>query len=215
MAGRRLGAVLCDLDGVVRVWGDLGEVDAAHGLAVGTVAGAAFRAERLLPAVTGRVSDEQWRAAVADDLRAVCGSVERARAVVEAWGRQPFRVDAEVLALLAEARRSVPVLLVSNGTTRLEADLAALGLDTAVDAVVNTARLGVAKPDPRVCLAAAARAEVPPEQCLFIDDSPGNVAAAKALGMRGHHYRDAAGLRRELGDAGVFRPLRGTRRPPA
>ncbi len=215
MAGQRVGAVLCDVDGVLRVWGDLGAVDAAHGLPVGTVAGAAFREERLLPAVTGRVSDEEWRAAVADDLAAACGSLARARAVVADWGRQPFRVDAEVLALLGEARRRVPVLLVSNGTTRLEADLAALGLDTAVDGVLNSARLGAAKPDPQVYLAAAARAEVPPGQCLFVDDSAGNVAAAEALGMLGHHHRDAAGLRRALAAGGLLRPLREMRRHPA
>ncbi|GGR01355.1 HAD family hydrolase [Kitasatospora griseola] len=204
MTERRIDAVLCDLDGVLRIWADLAEVDTACGLPPGTVAGAAFREERLLPAVTGQVTDEQWRAAVADDLAAVCGSVERARAAVAAWGRQPSRVDAEVLALLTAARRRVPVLLVSNGTTRLEADLAALGLDTAVDAVVNTARLGVAKPDARVYLAAAARAEVPPERCLFVDDSAGNAAAAEALGMLGHHHRGAAGLRLVLAGHGLL-----------
>ncbi|MFD7642353.1 HAD-IA family hydrolase [Kitasatospora sp. NPDC059795] len=204
MTDRPIRAVLCDLDGVLRIWGDLAEVDAAHGLPAGTVAGAAFRAERLLPAVTGLVTDEQWRAAVADDLAAVCGSAERGRAVAAAWGRQPSWVDPEVLALLAEARRSVPVLLVSNGTTRLEADLAALGLDTAVDAVLNTARLGAAKPDARVYLAAVERAQVPPSHCLFVDDSAGNVAAAEALGMRGHHHRGAAGLRRALTDGGLL-----------
>ncbi|MFD8594745.1 HAD-IA family hydrolase [Kitasatospora sp. NPDC059646] len=204
MVGRRVGAVLCDLDGVVRVWGDLGEVDAVHGLPAGTVAGAAFREERLAPAVTGRVTDEEWRAAVADDLAAVCGSAARARAVVADWGRQPSRVDAEVLALLGAARRRAPVLLVSNGTTRLEADLAALGLDTAVDGVLNTARLGVAKPDARVYLAAAELADVPPGQCLFVDDSAGNVAAAEALGMLGHHHRGAAGLRRALAAGGLL-----------
>ena len=203
MTDRQIDAVLCDLDGVLRIWADLGEVDAAYGLPAGTVAGAAFRDERLLPAVTGLVTDEQWRAGVAEDLVAVCGSAERAGAVVAAWGRQPFRVDAEVVALLAEVRRRVPVLLVSNGTTRLEADLAALGLDTAVDGVVNTARLGAAKPDARVYLAAAARAEVPPGRCLFVDDSAGNVAAAEALGMLGHRHRDAAGLRAALSGHGL------------
>ncbi|MFJ5230655.1 HAD-IA family hydrolase [Kitasatospora sp. NPDC088391] len=206
MAERRVGAVLCDLDGVVRVWADLAEVDAAFGLAPGTVGGAAFRAGRLLPAITGVVTDRQWREAVAGDLVAVCGSAGRAREVVAAWGRQPSRVDAEVVALLGAVRRSVPVVLVSNATDRLEADLAALGLDAEVDAVVNTARIGFAKPDARVFAAAAAAAGVPVERCLFVDDTAGHVAAAVALGMHGHHHRGADGLRAALAGHGLLRP---------
>ncbi|QKW20200.1 HAD-IA family hydrolase [Kitasatospora sp. NA04385] len=205
MAERRVGAVLCDLDGVLRIWADLTEVDLARGLPPGTVGAAAFRPERLLPAVTGLVSDEQWRAAVAADLVAACGSAAAARAAVAAWGRQPSRVDADVLALVAGVRRGgVPVVLVSNGTTRLEADLAACGLDTAVDAVLNTARFGHAKPDPRVYLAAAGLAGVPVERCLFVDDSAGNVAAATALGMHGHRHAGADGLRAVLDGHGLL-----------
>lgn len=43
----------------------------------------------------------------------------------------------------------------SNATTRLEDDIAAFGLTDAFDVVVDTARLGVANPDPRVFEAAA------------------------------------------------------------
>ncbi|GLW53886.1 HAD-IA family hydrolase [Kitasatospora phosalacinea] len=205
MAERRIGAVLCDLDGVLRIWSDLADVDLERGLPPGTVGGAAFRAERLLPAVTGLVSDEEWRAAVAADLATACGSAEAAREAVAAWGRQPVRTDVEVLALVSEVRRGgVPVVLVTNGTTRLEADLAAHGLDAAVDAVLNTARFGHAKPDPRVYLAAAELAGVPVERCLFVDDSAGNVAAATALGMHGHHHRGADGLRAALGGYGLL-----------
>ncbi|MFE6097326.1 hypothetical protein ACFQ7M_35900 [Streptomyces massasporeus] len=45
------------------------------------------------------------------------------------------------------------VALVSNGTT--EQGLALQGLDAVADTVVNTARIGVAKPDPRVYRIAA------------------------------------------------------------
>ncbi|MEV7214267.1 HAD-IA family hydrolase [Kitasatospora cineracea] len=203
MAGQRIGAVLCDLDGVLRIWADLADVDRAHGLAPGTVAAAAFRPERLLPAVTGQVGDGQWRALVAEDLAVRCGSAEVARAAVADWGRQPFRVDEQVRELLAVARRSVPVVLVSNGTTALEGDLAGLGLDAAFDAVVNSARVGVAKPDPRIFLAAAERVGVPPRDCLFVDDTAGHVAAAAALGMSGHHHRGASGLSAAFGGHGL------------
>ncbi|GAA2744985.1 HAD-IA family hydrolase [Kitasatospora cinereorecta] len=197
MGGETFEAVLCDLDGVLRLWDPDGMtgLDRQYGLPEGSLAAAAFRAERLLPAVTGAVTDEQWRAAVAGDLAEPCGSAGRAAELVAAWGRQANEVDHEVLALLTAVRRRMPVVLVSNATTRLERDLTALGLDTAVDAVVNTARIGVAKPDERVYRIAAERAGVPPQRCLFVDDTPANVVAARAVGMTGHHYRDPAGLR--------------------
>lgn len=198
MTAGAVRAVLCDLDGVLRLWDPMTDLDHAHGLPPGTLAAAAFRPERLAPAVTGAVTDEQWRAAVTRDLAGVCGSPGRAAALVSAWTALTGRVDRDVLGLLAEARRRVPVVLVSNATTRLEDDLAALGLVDAVDAVVNTARVGVAKPDPAVFRIAADRAGVPARSCLVVDDTAGHVAAARAAGLQGLHYRGADGLRGAL-----------------
>lgn len=79
-------AVLCDIDGVLRHWPAVDTIEQAHGLPVGALAAAAFAPVRLHPAITGEVSDEQWRAAVAADLADACGSADRARAAVTAWG---------------------------------------------------------------------------------------------------------------------------------
>ncbi|MFG2669294.1 hypothetical protein [Streptomyces sp. NPDC048445] len=62
-----------------------------------------------------------------------------------------------MVALLASVREVAAVALVSNATTRLELDLDRQGLSGVADAVVNTARIGVAKPDPRVYRIAAER----------------------------------------------------------
>lgn len=196
-------ALLCDIDGVLRLWDDTMErLDRAHGRRPGTLAAAAFRPERLLPAITGRVTDEEWRAAVAGDLADVFGSRRRARELVAAWSRETGRVNAPVRELLTAARRRLPVVLVSNATTRLEADLDRLGLGGLADAVVNTARIGVAKPAPEVYRHAATVAGVEPAACLFVDDSAANVAAARALGMTPLHYREPAQLRAALAPAG-------------
>ncbi|ONK13067.1 HAD family hydrolase [Streptomyces sp. MP131-18] len=208
-------AVLCDIDGVLRIWDPaaMTDLDLAYGLPPGALAGAAFRPDLLLPAVTGAVADGEWRAAVAADLAAACGGPERARALVAEWSAVGARVDREVAALLAQVRRRVPVVLVSNATTRLEADLTALGLATAdaggaggtggaapavCDAVVNSSRIGVAKPDPRVYRLAAERAGAEVTRCLFVDDTEGHVAAAREVGMTGLHYRRVAQLREAL-----------------
>ncbi|MFF4041276.1 hypothetical protein [Streptomyces sp. NPDC001816] len=52
--------------------------------------------------------------------------------------------------LFNRVRDVASVSLVSKGTTRLEQDLAGQGLDGLARAVVNTARIGVAKPSLRV-----------------------------------------------------------------
>ena len=40
------------------------------------------------------------------------------------------------------------------------------------------------------------------QECLFIDDSPANVAAAQALGLQGMVFTDAAACRRQLVEQG-------------
>ncbi|NEA69058.1 HAD-IA family hydrolase [Streptomyces sp. SID12488] len=189
--------LLCDFDGVVHLWEPDGMIalDRSWGLAEGTLAKAAFERDLLHSAVTGQLSDEQWRCQVADDLTPVCGSSERARDLVEAWSALTGRVDAEVVDLLGAVRQRVPVVLVSNATTRLEAYLAVVGLAQAFDAVVNTARIGVAKPDLRVFEIAARSVGVDTKRCLFVDDTVGNVAAARAAGLTGLHYEHIGQLR--------------------
>ncbi len=63
---------------------------------------------------------------------------------------------------------------------------------------MNTSRLGYAKPDPRVYVAAAQRVGTPVHRCLFIDDTAANVAAAQNLGMAAIHYRQFADLQQAL-----------------
>lgn len=141
-------AVPCDIDGVLRRWPPADDVETAHGLPVGALGAAAFAPARLHPAITGRITDEQWRRAVAEDLARVCGSIARASAAVAAWSALPAVVNTAATAPLRRVRGRVPVAPVSNATTRLAHDLEQLGLAQLADVVVNTARIGVAKPDP-------------------------------------------------------------------
>ncbi|MFE0457965.1 HAD family hydrolase [Kitasatospora sp. NPDC058965] len=191
-------ALLCDLDGVLRHWPTPGhaDLDRQHGLPPGALAAAAFAPARLLPAITGLVTDEQWRAAVADELAERYGP--GARAAVTSWSAVAPRIDQQVAELLEQVRATLRVVLVTNATTRLEADLARQGLDRLPHAVLNTARVGFAKPDPRVYRLAAELAGAPAHRCLFVDDTAENVEAARAAGMTAHHFRSAAGLRAAL-----------------
>jgi putative hydrolase of the HAD superfamily len=193
--------LLIDLDGVLRVWDPARDVDVEqrHSLPTGSLARAAFGdAAALYAAVTGRVTDEEWRAGVAARLSDLCGPT--AHRVVAEWSESPGAVDPAVLAVVRSARRSRwRVGLLTNATTRLPDDLGVLGLEGELDLVLNSSELGVAKPDPVVFEEACRRMEVHPSECAFVDDSATNVAAAAAVGLDAHHYRDPRSLAAFLG----------------
>lgn len=70
------------------------------------------------------------------------------------------------------------------------------------DALVLSHEVRVRKPDPRIYEHCRRVAECPAAECLFIDDLPSNVEAARACGWQGIVYR-GDDLRRELAAAGV------------
>ncbi|MFJ6939632.1 HAD family hydrolase [Streptomyces sp. NPDC101132] len=185
-------AVLCDLDGVIRFYDEdgIGAMERAAGLPEGTTAAVAFSPEVDLPLLLGRITREEWTDAIARHVPA-----ELARAFAYA----PSRIDPEVVALLRASRAVRPLVLVTNATPWLREDLAALGIDDLAHAVVSSAEVGVAKPDPEIYTIALERAGVPAGRCLFVDDREENVEAAVRAGMTGLHYREPADLARLLG----------------
>ncbi|WP_245647172.1 HAD family hydrolase [Microtetraspora niveoalba] len=196
---RPFDAVLCDLDGVIRFYDmtDLTRMERAAGIAEGTTAAIALAPENDLPVLRGEQTVEQWTDAIAS---ALTGHVpaESARELATAFARTSFRADEDVVELLRRAQAHVPVVLVTNATLEVEDDLARLGLAYFADDVVNSARVGVAKPDRAIYEIAAERAGVPMERCLFVDDRTENVEAAVALGMTGVVYGGIADLEAAL-----------------
>jgi hypothetical protein len=69
--------------------------------------------------------------------------------------------------------------------------------------VINSARVGLAKPDVRIFHLAAERLGVPASACVFTDDLAHNVEGARAAGMRAFQFQDAAHLESELRALGV------------
>ena len=92
----------------------------------------------------------------------------------------------------------------SNASTRLEDDLETCGLDGAFDVVFNSARLGIAKPDPEAFLAVARALDTAPERCLFVDDTVPNVEGAREAGMQAEPFTDQPALRSLLEQAGLL-----------
>ncbi|MFE6285989.1 HAD family hydrolase [Streptomyces sp. NPDC057877] len=192
-------AVLCDVDNVIRFYDptELLALERAAGLAEGTTMKVAFAPETDLPLLLGRITQDEWAESVAVGLAGLVPAAE-ARKLALTLAHQPFHADETVVALLRRARARVPLVLLTNATLQLEEDLAALGLTDLADDIVSSARVGLAKPDPRIFELAAERAGVRLDRCLFVDDTLENVVAARELGMRAVHFRSAEDMERAL-----------------
>jgi epoxide hydrolase-like predicted phosphatase len=87
--------------------------------------------------------------------------------------------------------------LLSNSWSVADYDRRLLG--ELFDAWVISAEVGLRKPDPAIYALAAERMELPPEAIAFVDDLPGNLKPARALGMTTIVHRgDAAATLAEL-----------------
>jgi putative hydrolase of the HAD superfamily len=186
-------AVLTDLDGVIRLFdhSELHRLERAAGLPAGRTMAVALAPELSGPLLHGKLGKSQWRAAITERL---APQTPAATALVDAFTGAPFRADPVVVDLLRRAREHVPVVVVTNATVWLDADLAAMELTGLADAVVNSAEVGAVKPEERIYRVAAERAGVAMERCLFVDDTARNVTAARSLGMTAVTYREPADL---------------------
>jgi 2-haloacid dehalogenase len=70
--------------------------------------------------------------------------------------------------------------------------------------IVVSGEVGLAKPDPRIFELTIRRTGLDPAATLFTDDSPRNVEAARASGLRAELFRDPAGLRETLRTVGLL-----------
>jgi putative hydrolase of the HAD superfamily len=183
------GPLILDLDGVLRLWDPaiIADAEAHHGLPAGALADAVFGATaRLEQAVTGRLTDGQWRQTIADELAMAYG--EAARGAVAQWSQPAGAVHAQVLELVRQHRAHRVVAILSNATDRLDDDLRRLGLHSEVDVVFNSWDLGYAKPDHRVFVEVCTRLHAAAAACTFVDDTLRNVTAAVEVGLTGHHF---------------------------
>jgi len=67
---------------------------------------------------------------------------------------------------------------------------------------VVSARVRMMKPEPDIYRYLLVSFDLKPAECLFIDDSPANIVAAEALGIKGMVFTDAASCRQQLSESG-------------
>ena len=111
----------------------------------------------------------------------------------------PGPVDGMLNLVQALADRKVPLFAISNfgaeswAQFRPTAPIFGIFSD-----IVISGEERLIKPDIAIFELALDRFGRRAEQCLFIDDREDNVETAEALGMAGHHFRDAVRLESDL-----------------
>ncbi|MGW0909036.1 HAD family hydrolase [Streptomyces sp. NPDC002853] len=187
----RARAILIDVGGVlVREY--LPAVAAAWGRRLGLTA-TAFMAALYegndSGVLIGRVSEDAWWETVRGRLRTepdVIAELRRDLAGRETW-------DEELVACLRGLRKQgVRTAVVSNTWPGLRERMSDGGLTDIADRLVLSCEVGCAKPDRRIYEIALRLLAVEPARALFIDDTSGNVAAARALGTAGHVHTETA-----------------------
>jgi putative hydrolase of the HAD superfamily len=64
-------------------------------------------------------------------------------------------------------------------------------MHTWVDVAIYSAEVKLVKPDARIYQLALSQLGVGADECVFVDDAPANVQAARALGMQASLHQDA------------------------
>lgn len=176
-----------------------------------------FADERAMEEFLATVCTDQWHRShdLGADIRESCEQLAEGypqhRDMIMAWAERgeemaagQFDETVEVLRTLKAA--GVPCFALSNmepgAFTVRQHRFAFMRW---FDGQVISGLEGVAKPDRQIFGILMERYQLEPQRCVFIDDSPRNVEAARELGMIALLYRSAGQLRADLDDLGIAR----------
>lgn len=197
-------AVFFDFGGVVGRLdrGSIRDLENEYGLAEGDLLTSIYGIPEWREAETGRVSEDVWVEAANRALDEKAG--RPVPELHERWRTIWREIDRDVVDLIGRLRGRYRVGMISNSTTRLESQLLEpFGLLDLFEVVVNSARVGMAKPDTRIYHHAARQLDVEPQACVHIDDLPPNVQGAIDAGFAAVHHKgdfgELAGALRSLG----------------
>jgi putative hydrolase of the HAD superfamily len=193
------GGVLARLDREL-----LAAFEARHGLDEGVFLKALYTIPEWRALEVGGTTEDAWMEAAKAKLDEFAGrelpDISEERATM--WRS----LDGDVVRLARQLRqRDYRVGVLSNASERLESELHDYhGLGETFHVIVNSYRVGFAKPDARIYRLAAERIGVDPAACLHIDDLEQNVKGAREVGFKAvHHVGDFTALESELRSLGV------------
>jgi putative hydrolase of the HAD superfamily len=167
------------------------------GLAHGVLNRVMFGREAWQEVLLGRKALDDYWLEIAPELGL------RTQAEIQAFRQRYFgdeAINEGVLDLIHELHGRYKLAILSNSPPRLTKWLADWGILDLFDVVVCSGDEGLAKPDRAIFELTLARLGVSAGQAVFIDDSPGHVEAARALGIRAIHFVTAEALGNALND---------------
>ena len=205
---RRIDAVICDFGGVLTtpLEASFAQFAADAGIELASLGHAMVRAtgERganpLFELERGELSERDFLAVVGDALEAEAGR----RVPMEGFSERYFaslRPNDELLAYLGSLRseRGLRLALLTNNVREWEPRWRAmLPVDELFETVVDSAFVGMRKPEPEIYALTLERLGLPGGACAFVDDIEVNVRAAAEHGIAPVHFRSTGQTIAEL-----------------
>lgn len=104
-----------------------------------------------------------------------------------------------LLEYIAQLKSTYKIGLLSNiGSNWVRESFLSEEEQSLFDDIALSFELGMAKPDPRIFEVVAERLGCEPSECIMVDDGPGNVAAARDVGMQAIEYKTLNEFKRDL-----------------
>lgn len=205
--GRRIEAVISDFGGVlttpveaafVSVLAETGVPLEALGRAMATVA-ENDGANPLFEMEKGRLTESQFLARLDAALAAELGTEVR-MASLSAGLHEHLRPNPEMIDYLRDLKsRGTRLAMLTNNVREWEARWRAmLPVDELFEVVVDSAFVGMRKPEPEIYALTLERLALEGEQCVFVDDLEINCDAAREQGMVAVRFRDVDQARGEI-----------------
>jgi len=164
----------------------------------------------------GRMTEHDFLAGLSAQLRADLGRDVELHSFAERYFTH-LEPNHAMIAFLGELRdRGYRLGLLTNNVREWEPRWRPmLPIDELFEVVVDSAFVGMRKPDPGIYRLTCERLGVAAERCVFVDDVEVNCEAARGLGMHAVRYRDSAQaiaeVRAALGEAQFSEPSRSQR----
>ena len=202
-------AVISDFGGVLTtpLFHAFARFQADHGIPLEALGMAMVRAaeERggenpLYALERGEMAESEFLALVADALREVTGrEVDMGGFADQYFGH--LEANDELIAYLRSLKdeRGLRLALLTNNVREWEPKWRAMApIDELFETVVDSAFVGLRKPDPKIYELTLERLGLPAEACAFVDDLEVNCTAAAALGIQPVRFESTEQTIRDL-----------------
>lgn len=151
------------------------------GYAAGQLAERLWTSNAYRRAEIGQLTEDAFWAEIASDLP-LTAPQQISELRQDLWG--VFEPNEKVLAWVDRLRSSYRVVILSNATEILDEILRdRFQIASRFDMIFNSARLGLAKPDPAVYREVLHRLGIAANEVVFIDDRAENIASAAMVGL--------------------------------